>query len=82
MGEAEFQKNALARAVGEAIAEQVKEATDLRVSTPGGRFQVRWDENGSASALGQLAFFAVVLDVSGLFERESFPANSGAGILV
>jgi hypothetical protein len=69
MGEAEFQKNALARAVGEAIAEQVKEATDLRVSTPGGRFQVRWDENGSASALGQLAFFAEFLDVSGLFER-------------
>jgi hypothetical protein len=69
MGEAEFEKNALAKAVGEAIAEQVREATDLRVSTPGGRFQVRWDENGSASALGQLAFFAEFLDVSGLFER-------------
>ncbi|MDP2852142.1 MAG: transposase, partial [Gallionella sp.] len=69
MGEAEFEKNALVRAVDEAIAEQVREATDLRVSTPGGRFQVRWDENGSASALGQLAFFAEFLEVSGLFER-------------
>ena len=35
----------------------------------GGRFQVRWDENGSASALGQLVFFAEFLEVSGLFER-------------
>jgi hypothetical protein len=30
---------------------------------------VRWDEGGSASALGQLAFFAEFLEVSGLFER-------------
>jgi hypothetical protein len=69
MGEAEFEKNGRVLAVEEAIAEQVREATDLRVSTPGGRFQVRWDENGSASALGQLAFFAEFLEVSGLFER-------------
>lgn len=69
MGEREFEQNALAKAVEGAISEQVREATDLRVSTPGGRFQVRWDENGSASALGQLAFFAEFLDVSGLFER-------------
>jgi hypothetical protein len=32
-------------------------------------FQVRWDDNASASALGQLAFFAEFLEVSGLFER-------------
>ncbi|MDO8788260.1 MAG: transposase [Sulfuritalea sp.] len=69
MGEAGFEKNALVRAVGEAIAEQMREASDLRVSTPGGRFQVRWDKNGSASALGQLAFFAEFLEVPGLFER-------------
>ena len=69
MGEREVQQNALAKAVDGAISEQIREASDLRVATPGGRFQVRWDENGSASALGQLAFFAEFLEVSGLFER-------------
>jgi hypothetical protein len=42
---------------------------ELRADTPGGRFQVRWDENGSATAMGQLAFFAEFLEASGLFER-------------
>jgi hypothetical protein len=47
------------------------------VATPGGRFHVRWDEGGSATALGQLAFFAEFLEVSGLFARwkESCPTN-------
>ena len=69
MGEREFEQNALAKAVKGAISEQVREASEQRVATPGGRFQVRWDDNGSASALGQLAFFAEFLEVSGLFER-------------
>ena len=70
MGEAEFEQKALVTAVQGAIAERTEEAIDeLRVNTPGGRFQVRWDESGSASALGQLAFFAEFLEVSGLFER-------------
>jgi hypothetical protein len=75
MGEADFEQNALVKAVEGGLAEQGKEAGDLKVTTPGGRFQVRWDENGSASALGQLAFFAEFLEVSGLFERwvESCP---------
>ena len=30
----------------------------MRVQTPGGVFTVRWDARGSATALGQLAFFA------------------------
>ena len=30
---------------------------DMRVSTPGGVFQVRWDERGGATAMGQLSFF-------------------------
>jgi hypothetical protein len=33
-----------------------------RVTTLGGKFQVRWDEVGSAPALGQLAFFAEFLE--------------------
>jgi len=77
MGEFDFDKKALVRAVDGAIAEQVSQAAELRVTTPGGRFQVRWDENGSASAFGQLAFFAEFLEVSGLFERwvESCPLS-------
>ena len=48
---------------------------ELRVATPGGVFQVRWDENASASALGQLAFFGEFLEVPQLFQRwvESCP---------
>lgn len=43
--------------------------SDLSVATPGGKFQVRWDEGGSASALGQLGFFAEYLEFTGLFAR-------------
>ena len=57
-------------AVQGALAEQATWVEqEMRLSTPGGRYQVRWDDNGSATALGQLAFFAEFLDVSGLFER-------------
>lgn len=67
MGETEFEQKSLAKAVSNALSEQASEAQ--RVVTPGGKFQVRWDEGGSATALGQLAFFAEFLEVSGLFER-------------
>lgn len=69
MGEADFEQKALVVAVQGAVAEVVKEAAELRLATPGGRFHVRWDEGGSATALGQLPFFAEFLEVSGLFER-------------
>lgn len=70
MGEAGFEQKAVVTAVQGAIAERIEQADEaLRVDTPGGRFQVRWDESGSATALGQLAFFAEFLEVSGLFER-------------
>ena len=75
MGEDKFEQTSLVKAVQGAIAVQPQQSGDLRVATPGGVFQVRWDENASASALGQLAFFGEFLDVSGLFERwvESCP---------
>ena len=75
MGEHKFEQTALVSGVQNAIVEQRDVSSDLRVNTPGGRFHVRWDENASASALGQLAFFAEFLEVSGLFERwtESCP---------
>jgi hypothetical protein len=65
MGERQFEQKALVKAVDGALQERT--AAELRVDTPGGRFQVRWDEGGSATALGQLAFFAEFLEVSGLF---------------
>ena len=67
MGEEDFDQKILAKAVGSAVHEQ--EIEIQRVLTPGGKFQIRWDEVGSATALGQLAFFAEFLEVSGLFER-------------
>jgi len=75
MGEEKFAQTALAMAVQGAIAALPQQSGDLRVTTPGGVFQVRWDENASASALGQLAFFGEFLEVSGLFQRwvESCP---------
>src|SRR5674476_180239 len=75
MGEEKFTQTALVKAVQGAIAVQPQPSGDLRVVTPGGVFQVRWDENASASALGQLAFFGEFLEVSGLFQRwvESCP---------
>lgn len=69
MGDVEFEQKVLVKAVGRGLIEQAREAAELRLSTPGGRFQVRWDEDGSATALGQLAFFAEFLEVTGLFER-------------
>ena len=69
MGEAEFESKALVEAVQGALAEIPPPSEDVSIGTPGGRFQVRWDEGGSATALGQLAFFAEFLEVSGLFER-------------
>jgi hypothetical protein len=69
MGDLEFERKALVKAVDGALVEQAREGAELRLSTPGGRFQVRWDEGGSATALGQLAFFAEFLEVTGLFER-------------
>ena len=70
MGEEPFAKTALVQTVQAALApQQPQPSGDLRVATPGGVFQVRWDQNASASALGQLAFFAEFLEFSGLFDR-------------
>ena len=81
MGEGKMERSVLVKVVGEALAEQMLQGEERRVTTPGGRFQVRWDENWCASALGQVAFFAEFLDVSGLFERwaESCAMSWGPG---
>lgn len=69
MGEEKFAQTALVKAVQGAIAVLPQQGGDMRVAAPGGVFQVRWDENASASALGQLAFFGEFLEVAQLFER-------------
>lgn len=65
MGEIEFEQKMLVKSVNAAT----QAAAALHVATPGGRFHVRWDEGGSATALGQLPFFAEYLEVTGLFAR-------------
>ena len=69
MGEHEFEKKVLVKAVASALQETEQSAMELRVATPGGRYQIRWDEGGSATALGQLPFFAEFLEVSDIFAR-------------
>ncbi|SDI18412.1 hypothetical protein [Nitrosomonas sp. Nm132] len=69
MGEEGFEEKGVVNAVGSVVQEMAPAAEEMCLLTPGGRFHVRWDENGSATALGQLAFFAEFLEVSGLFSR-------------
>lgn len=70
MGGIENAQRAIVKAVGGAVEELARDSSAaMVVATPGGRFQVRWDEGGSATALGQMVFFAEFLDVSGLFSR-------------
>ena len=70
MGDGEFKSNGMAAAVIDAVGDMAASSgSEMRLVTPGGRYQVRWDEGGSATAMDQLAFFAEFLEVSGLFER-------------
>ncbi|SDZ22125.1 hypothetical protein [Nitrosomonas sp. Nm58] len=69
MGEEDFDEKEVVKVVDSAVQEMAPAAEEMCLLTPGGRFHVRWDENGSATALGQLAFFAEFLEVSGLFSR-------------
>jgi hypothetical protein len=47
--------------------QQVVEA--LGLETANGRLKVRWDGNGQATALGQMAFFIEFLTITGLFDQ-------------
>lgn len=70
MGEQKFALKPLAEAAEQALvaAVQCVDAQDMRVSTPGGVFHIRWDDRGGATAMGQLPFFAEYLETTGLFE--------------
>ena len=52
----------------------------MQVRTPGGVVEVSWDERGTATAMGQLAFFAEYLEATGLFEgwRRTNPLKYGS----
>ena len=67
MGESPLTQNQSTQACQEAI-EQIKQELDqaTRVQTPGGVFEVQWSNEGKATAIGQLAFFAEFLQASGL----------------
>ncbi|WP_430231894.1 hypothetical protein [Nitrosomonas communis] len=47
--------------------EMEQSAEELCSSTSGGRLHLRQDKNGSATAMGQLALFAKLLEMTGLF---------------
>ena len=69
MGERNSPVRAVVAAVQEAVGAMVEETEEaMRVRTPGGVFSVRWDERGSATAMGQLPFFAEYLEATGLFD--------------
>lgn len=69
MGEQKFALKPLAQAAEQAVVAMVEpDAADMRVSTPGGTFHVRWDNRSGATAMGQLPFFAEYLQATGLFE--------------
>jgi hypothetical protein len=62
--------NAVSAACRDSVNGAVEAADEsMQVRTTGGVFSVRWDPRGSATALGQLAFFAEYLEATGLFER-------------
>jgi len=74
MGERKLASGKALKAVSAACRDSVNAAVEavddsMQVRTPGGVFSVRWDQRGSATALGQLAFFAEYLEATGLFER-------------
>ena len=55
MGDQKFAMKPVAEACEEALVriDGFADGEDMRVSTPGGVFQVRWDERGGATAMGQ-----------------------------
>ena len=70
MGEENFAQSLTSQACKEVIDGYEKVIDEsLRVKTLGGSYEVHWDAQGKATAMGQLAFFAEFLEVSGLFEH-------------
>ena len=71
-GKQRFTPKVLVTTVEAAVVEQALEAQEHRIKTAGGRFQVRWDENGTARALGP-DFLLPAMD----FRMKLVSANGG-----
>jgi hypothetical protein len=70
LGEKAMEQKVLVKELGQALESWGEGGEgESQIETPGGRIHVRWDEKGSATALGQLGFFAEYLEETGLFER-------------
>jgi len=68
MGEKEFDDNVMVQAISNTSQAVDKAASEISISTPGGRYQVCWDAGGSATALGQLPVFAEYLEATGIVD--------------
>lgn len=69
MGESEHKLNEVAIAVKQALSPPTNTGEPMSVATPGGTIQVRWDDRGNATAMGQLVYFSEFLEVTGVFDR-------------
>lgn len=65
MGEGKLRVKLAAQTVGKAL--QASEAAQA-IDTLGGRLQVRWDDEASATPMGQLAYFSEYLKLVGVFD--------------
>ena len=78
MGEESFAPSQTNQACQEAMEQSGQEAQEsLRVKTPGGVYDVQWNTQGKASAMGQLAFFAEFLETNGLFVATTYATLNG-----
>ncbi|WP_074666240.1 hypothetical protein [Nitrosomonas communis] len=62
-----FEVKRVIKAVDSIRQEMEQSAEELCSSTSGGRFHLRQDKNGNTTAMGQLALFAKLMEVTGLF---------------
>jgi len=69
LGECGFNRSEIALAVSQSLENRAADADPMSLLTPGGRFQVSWDERGNVTAIGQVSFFAEFLDMTELFKN-------------
>jgi hypothetical protein len=72
----------MGESVGSEISVFGSELDSFSVETPGGRLQIRWDLEASATPNAQLAFFAEFLATTGVYESwvSSCPLPYGSGL--
>jgi hypothetical protein len=71
----------MGESLGAEICVHGSELDSFSVETPGGRIHIRWDNEASATANAQLAFFAEFLATAGLYESwvSSCPLTYSSG---